>query len=159
VIPTLLHDEIGFDTASAGASSAVFQILAVVGALGVPVLAQRWRPRRIIMLISVFWLAMPVGLLLAPHLWLLWSIFGGAAQGGGITIVFIVIVRLVTSDADARRMSAFVQGGGYLLGSAGPLVVGTLHEATGAWIAPLLVVVVSVLVLAVAGSVSARDVD
>jgi CP family cyanate transporter-like MFS transporter len=158
-IPTLLHDEIGFDRASAGASSAVFQVLAVVGALGVPVLAQRWRPRRIIMLISVFWLAMPIGLLLAPQLWLLWSIFGGAAQGGGITIVFIVIVRLVSSDADARRMSAFVQGGGYLLGSAGPLVVGGLHEATGAWTVPLIVVVVSVLVLAVAGSTAARDVD
>ncbi|KQO63821.1 MFS transporter [Curtobacterium sp. Leaf261] len=158
-IPTLLHDEIGFDTASAGASSAVFQILAVVGALGVPILAGRWRPRRIIMLISVFWLAMPVGLLVAPHLWLLWSIFGGAAQGGGITIVFIVIVRLVTNDGDARRMSAFVQGGGYLLGSAGPLVVGTLHEATGSWTLPLVAVVVSVLVLGVVGSISARDVD
>ncbi|MFZ7087166.1 CynX/NimT family MFS transporter [Curtobacterium sp. RRHDQ10] len=158
-IPTLLHDEIGFDTASAGASSSVFQVLAVVGALGVPVLAQRWRPRRIILLISVFWLAMPIGLLVAPHLWLLWSIFGGAAQGGGITIVFIVIVRLVSNDGDARRMSAFVQGGGYLLGSAGPLVVGSLHEASGSWTVPLLVVVMSVLVLAVAGSVAARDVD
>jgi len=158
-IPTLLHDEIGFDTASAGASSSVFQIVAVVGALGVPILATRWRPRRIIVLISVFWMAMPVGLLLAPQLWLLWSIFGGAAQGGGITIVFIVIVRLVTNDGDARRLSALVQGGGYLLGSTCPLVAGSLHEATGGWTAPLLVVVAAVLVLGVVGSIAARDVD
>lgn len=158
-IPTLLHDEIGFSKESSGASSSVFQILAVVGALGVPVLASRWRPRAIIALVAFFWLAMPLGLLFAPQLWLLWSVLGGAAQGGGITIIFIVIVRIVSSDADARRMSAFVQGGGYLLGSAGPLVAGSLHGATGAWTAPLLVVLVAVLTLGIVGTVAARRVS
>jgi CP family cyanate transporter-like MFS transporter len=157
-IPTLLHDEIGFSRESSGASSSVFQILAVVGALGVPVLATRWRPRAIIALVAFLWLAMPLGLLFAPQLWLLWSVLGGAAQGGGITIVFIVIVRIVTSDADARRMSAFVQGGGYLIGSAGPLVAGSLHGATGDWTAPLLVVLGAVLTLGIAGSIAARRV-
>lgn len=158
-IPTLLHDEIGFSKASSGASSSVFQILAVVGALGVPLLATRWRPRAIIALVGFLWLAMPLGLLIAPQLWLLWSVLGGAAQGGGITVIFIVIVRIVSSDADARRMSAFVQGGGYLLGSAGPLVAGALHGATGDWTAPLLVVLVSVLTLGVVGTIAARRVS
>lgn len=158
-IPTLLHDEIGFSKASSGASSSVFQILAVVGALGVPILAAKWRPRAIIALVAFLWLAMPLGLLLAPQLWLLWSVLGGAAQGGGITVIFIVIVRIVSSDADARRMSAFVQGGGYLIGSAGPLVAGSLHGATGDWTAPLLVVLVAVLTLGVVGTIAARRVS
>nr|WP_123294623.1 MULTISPECIES: MFS transporter [unclassified Curtobacterium] len=158
-IPTLLHDEIGFSKASSGASSSVFQILAVVGALGVPLLAAKWRPRAIIALVAFLWLAMPLGLLFAPQLWLLWSVLGGAAQGGGITVIFIVIVRIVSSDADARRMSAFVQGGGYLIGSAGPLVAGALHGATGDWTAPLLVVLVSVLTLGVVGTLAARRVS
>lgn len=158
-IPTLLHDEIGFSKASSGASSSVFQILAVVGALGVPILAAKWRPRAIIALVAFLWLAMPLGLLFAPQLWLLWSVLGGAAQGGGITVIFIVIVRIVSSDADARRMSAFVQGGGYLLGSAGPLVAGSLHGATGDWTAPLLVVLGAVLVLGVVGTFAARRVS
>jgi len=158
-IPTLLHDEIGFSKASSGASSSVFQILAVVGALGVPVLASKWRPRAIISLVAFLWLAMPLGLLFAPQLWLLWSVLGGAAQGGGITVIFIVIVRIVSSDADARRMSAFVQGGGYLIGSAGPLVAGSLHGATGDWTAPLLVVLVAVLTLGVVGTFAARRVS
>ncbi|WIE74029.1 MFS transporter [Curtobacterium sp. MCJR17_020] len=158
-IPTLLHDEIGFSKASSGASSSVFQILAVVGALGVPLLAAKWRPRAIIALVAFLWLAMPLGLLFAPQLWLLWSVLGGAAQGGGITVIFIVIVRIVSSDADARRMSAFVQGGGYLIGSAGPLVAGALHGATGDWTAPLLVVLVSVLTLGFVGTIAARRVS
>ncbi|SDQ17754.1 MFS transporter, CP family, cyanate transporter [Curtobacterium sp. UNCCL20] len=157
-IPTLLHDEIGFSKASSGASSSVFQILAVVGALGVPVLASKWRPRAIIALVAFLWLAMPLGLLFAPQLWLLWSVLGGAAQGGGITVIFIVIVRIVSSDADARRMSAFVQGGGYLIGSAGPLVAGSLHGATGDWTAPLLVVLAAVLTLGIVGTFAARRV-
>lgn len=158
-IPTLLHDEIGFSAESSGASSSVFQILAVVGALGVPVLATRWRPRAIVALVGTLWLAMPLGLLFAPQLWLLWSVLGGAAQGGGITVIFIIIVRIVTSDDDARRMSAFVQGGGYLIGSAGPLVAGSLHGATGDWTAPLLVVLVAVLTLGVVGTLAARRVS
>jgi CP family cyanate transporter-like MFS transporter len=158
-IPTLLHDEIGFSKASSGASSSVFQILAVVGALGVPLLATRWRPAPIIAVVGTLWLAMPLGLLFAPQLWLLWSVLGGAAQGGGITVIFIVIVRIVSSDADARRMSAFVQGGGYLLGSAGPLVAGALHGATGTWTAPLLVVLVAVLTLGIVGTFAARRVS
>jgi MFS transporter, CP family, cyanate transporter len=155
-IPTLLHDRIGFDASSAGASSSVFQIMAVVGALGVPVLATRWRPRTIIALIALCWLAMPLGLLFAPQLWLVWEIIGGAAQGGGITIIFVIVVRLVSNDDDARRTSALVQGGGYLLASAGPLVMGGLHGATGSWTPSLLVVLVAVLVLGVVGYVAAR---
>ncbi|WP_066517266.1 MFS transporter [Curtobacterium ammoniigenes] len=157
-IPTLLHDRIGFNPASAGASSSVFQILAVVGALGVPALATRWRPRAIIALIAVLWVAMPLGLLLAPHLWLVWEILGGAAQGGGITVIFIVIVRLVSNDDQARRTSAVVQGGGYLIGAAGPLVMGGLHEASNAWTVPLLVVFAATILLGVAGTAASRSV-
>ena len=157
-MPTLLADEVGLTREGAGASSAVFQILAVVGALGVPLLALRVRPAVVIGLVAVLWTAMPLGLLFAPQAWLLWSIIGGAAQGGGITIVFIVIVRMATTDTDARRLSALVQGGGYALAALGPLAIGGLHDASGAWTVPLLAVFASVLVLGVSGVLSSRRV-
>ena len=56
-------------------------------------------------------------------------------------------------------MSALVQGGGYIVAATGPLVVGAVHEATGGWTAPLLVVLAAVLVLLVAGLASARTRD
>jgi len=157
-MPTLLADEVGLTREGAGASSAVFQILAVVGALGVPLLALRLRPALVIALVAVFWTAMPLGLLFAPEAWLLWSVLGGAAQGGGITIVFIIIVRMATTDTDARRLSALVQGGGYALAALGPLAIGGLHDASGAWTVPLLAVFASVLVLGVSGVLSSRRV-
>lgn len=158
-LPTLLHDSLGLSMAAAGAGSSIFQILAVVGALGVPMLAHFWRPWAIIALVGAAWVTLPIGLLVAPELWWLWSTIAGAAQGGGITIVFIVIVRLARSDTHARRLSAFVQGGGYLLASVGPSIVGAAHEATGDWLLPMLIVLTSALTLAVAGIISALRAD
>ncbi|RPE77737.1 CynX/NimT family MFS transporter [Frondihabitans sp. PhB161] len=157
-IPTLLHDEVGLSRSGAGASSSVFQILAVVGALGVPFLALRVRPVVIVGIVSALWIVMPLGLLLAPQFWLLWSISGGMAQGGGITIIFIIIVRMVTSDREARRLSALVQGGGYAIAALGPIVVGAVHDSSGTWTAPMIVVLFSVLTLGVSGVLSARRV-
>jgi len=158
-MPTLLADEVGLTREGAGASSAVFQIFAVIGALGVPVLALRVRPAVVVALVAVLWTAMPIGLLLAPEAWLAWSIVSGAAQGGGITIVFIVIVRMATTDTDARRLSALVQGGGYAIAALGPLAIGGLHDASGGWDLPLVAVLASVAVLGVSGVLSSRRVD
>ena len=69
------------------------------------------------------------GLLLAPELWWLWSSVGGIAQGGGITLIFIAIIRLARDQASAGRMSAVVQGVGYC-GSA-PLPRPSWATSTG----------------------------
>ncbi len=84
-------------------------------------------PRAIIALVAFLWLAMPLGLLFAPQLWLLWSVLGGAAQGGGITVVFH---HRRADRHERRRRPPDVRvraGGGYLIGSAGPLDAGSLH--------------------------------
>lgn len=156
-LPLLLHDELGMDPAAAGVSASVFQISAVAGAFGVPVLL-RLSPGPLPALLAVCacWTALPLGLLLAPALWPLWCALGGAAQGGGFTVVFAMVVRAARGPAEARRMSALVQGGGYLVAATGPAVVGAVHEATGAWTAPLLVVLSAIAVLTVAGSAAAR---
>ena len=157
-MPTLLRDEVGLTREAAGASSSIFQILAVVGALGVPLLALRVRPAVVIAIIAVCWTAMPLGLLFAPEMWFVWSLFGGAAQGGGITIVFIVIVRMASTDDDARRLSALVQGGGYAIASLGPLAIGALHDVSGGWQLPMVGVFLSTVVLGVSGVLSSRRV-
>ncbi|WP_299037681.1 CynX/NimT family MFS transporter [uncultured Pseudokineococcus sp.] len=154
-MPTLLADRLGQSPAEAGAASSVFQVMAVVGALGVPVLLARSSPERVLGPVGACWLALPVGLLLAPELWLVWTALGGAAQGGVFTLVFVLVVRLSSDDRQARRTSALVQGGGYALAALGPSVVGVVHDATGGWDAPLVVVAGALLVLVLAtGSVA-----
>jgi CP family cyanate transporter-like MFS transporter len=154
-LPTLVGDRLGISPQAAGAGSSLFQLLAVVGALGVPLLAGRWRPWHVMTAISLAWIVTPLGLLFAPELWIVWSSIGGAAQGGGITIIFMIIVRMSTSDAQARGLSAFVQGVGYAVAATGPIVIGAVHELSGDWIAPMIVITISVLALAGFGIASA----
>ncbi|MCM6760929.1 MFS transporter [Rathayibacter sp. ZW T2_19] len=139
-LPSLLVDRNGFSVETAGASSSVFQLAAVVGALGVPLLVRRLRPLGSIALVGSLWCTVPAGLLLAPDLWALWCALGGVAQGGGFTVVFVLVVRLSQSDAHASRLSATVQGIGYAVAATAPTVLGFAHDASGGWDAPLLLV-------------------
>jgi len=155
-LPTLLADENEMSKSAAGVSSSLFQVLAVVGALAVPPLVAWWRsPALVLLAVSVAWATLPIGLLVAPSLWALWCCLAGVAQGGGITVLFIAIVRRSRDLTENRRLSAMVQGGGYTVAATGPLLLGAAHDVTGGWTVPLLVILGSVTVLAVAGTAAA----
>ena len=58
------------------------------------------------------------------------------------------MLRARTPDV-ARRLSGTVQSAGYLIGAAGPFVLGALRDATRSWTASLLALLVAVAVMAV----------
>ena len=149
--PTILEDKVGLSVTAAGSSSSIFQIAAVVGALGVPLLSTRIGIPRTFVLVAILWMSCPVGLLLDPSAWFVWGFFGGVAQGGGITIVFMLIVQLALNGTHARGLSAMIQGVGYALGATSATLLGAAHDATGAWTLPLSIVVVSTMVFSAAG--------
>lgn len=156
-LPTLLADEQGMSRAAAGAASSVFQISAVIGAFATPVLINRFGGPLVAFLVNgVLWASLPLGLLVASDLWPLWSALGGAAQGGGFTCVFTVVVLRAKSLRENRQLSAVVQTGGYATGSLGPVVIGALHESTGSWSVPLLVATGALVMLTVLGALSSR---
>ncbi len=154
-LPTMLTDLLGLDAAGAGAGASLFQGPAIAGALAVPLLARRLRTRTLLWLTVAAWAALPAGLLLAPAWWVAWVTLGGVAQGAGITVIFLILVRLGGSGRQAGQLSAMVQGGGYLVAAAGPVALGTLHDVSGSWTLPLLAVCVSIAALAVAGTIAA----
>jgi MFS transporter, CP family, cyanate transporter len=157
-LPMLLRDELGMDPAAAGVSSSIFQVAAVVGALGVPVLLRGSAgPRPVVLLVAAAWIALPVGMLLAPHAWAVWCGLAGAAQGGGFTVIFAAAARLARDTTDNRRISALVQGGGYLVAATAPAVLGAVHEATAGWTGPLLIVLATVTVFGVATTAAAGN--
>jgi len=154
-LPALLADTRGLSLASSGASASLFQVAAVIGAFGVPLLAARapaWVP---VALIGALWITLPIGLMLAPGWFIAWSLIGGAAQGGGFTAIFSIVARVARSSAEAARMSARVQGIGYLAATIGPPLAGGLNTATGAWTAPLLLVLAATVVFTVGGVLAA----
>ena len=157
-LPSLLSDELGMSPAAAGAGSSLFQILAIVGGLGVPLAARFASTTAVGLALGLLWLTVPVGLLLAPELWWLWCSFGGVAQGGGITLIFLAIIRLARDQASAARMSAVVQGTGYSFGAVAPTLLGYVHGTTGAWTGPLLMILCSVAAFILGTALSLRKV-
>lgn len=157
-LPSLLADEIGLDRSAAGAGSSLFQILAIAGGLGVPLVARFASPTAVSLVLGALWLTVPLGLLLAPELWWLWSSLGGVAQGGGITLIFIAVIRLARDQASAGRMSAVVQGAGYCFGAAAPTLLGFVHGLSGSWTGPLLMILASVAMFILGCALSLRHI-
>lgn len=155
-LPSLLTDSQGLDTAGSGATASLFQVAAIVGALGVPLLAARTRPWVPLAAVAALWLSLPLGLLLAPEAYVLWSLTGGVAQGGGFTAIFSIIARLASTDREAAAGSASVQTGGYLAATVAPPAAGWLHTSTEGWTAPILLILVAALAFTVAGLLAAR---
>ncbi|WP_284979445.1 MFS transporter [Arthrobacter sp. fls2-241-R2A-200] len=155
-LPSFLSDELAMGTAQAGAGSSLFQIFAIVGGLGVPLLARFASTTTVAVTLSALWLTVPVGLLLAPGWWWLWSSLGGVAQGGGITVIFIAIIKFARDQASAGKMSAVVQGVGYCFAALAPTVVGYVHSVSGGWTVPLLVILFSVIAFCVCTTLSVR---
>lgn len=153
-LPSVLADEIGAGDA-AGALAGVFQISAIVGAIGVPLLSRRLPEWAVVGFVGVAWVSFPVLLLVAPEAFGIGAVIGGAAQGGGFAAIFTIIARVGRSDRESAGMSAWVQGLGYTVAAIGPTLLGAVHDATGAWTAPLLIVVGSTSTFALAGTAAA----
>jgi CP family cyanate transporter-like MFS transporter len=156
-LPQLLRDDLGMPPASAGAAASVFQVAALGGAFGVPVLLRYAGARTTVLVVGATWTTIPLGLLLAPSAWAVWCIVGGFAQGGGLVVIFSLAVRAARDTAENRRFSALVQGGGYTVAAAAPPVLGAVHTATGHWTAPLVVVLAAIALFAAAGFAAARS--
>lgn len=156
-LPTLLSDAMGLAAAASGATASLFQVAAIVGAFGVPVISLRARkPWVPVAVMGVLWIILPLGLLLAPEAYVLWSIVGGIAQGGGFTAIFSIIARVDITDAQAASGSAWVQTGGYLVATLTPPLAGWLNATSGGWTAPLLLVLILTLMFCAGGLLAAR---
>src|SRR5690606_27842660 len=131
----------------------------IVSALVVPMFLARRVPARAVFLVLVaLWLALPLGMILAPAGWPVWVTSAGLAQGGLYTVVISVVLQRAGSVADARRSSAAVQSSGYVIAATGPSVLGQLYAASGAWTVPMLTLVGAFCLAAVSGSFAMRPV-
>ena len=111
-LPTLVADTLGVGQAAAGALASIFQGMGIVGAFLVPLLARFAPPVVPAAVVCFCWLALSVGLLLAPGAFVIWVGFGAIAHAGGFVVIFTLLVGVARSDAEAAGMSALVQGGG-----------------------------------------------
>ncbi|MBE4693206.1 MFS transporter [Brevibacterium casei] len=155
-LPSILADTARLDPALAGGTASLFQVSAIVGAFGVPLLAARSRPWVPVAIVAALWLSLPLGMLRAPDAYVVWAVTGGIAQGGGFTAILSIIARTAGSDRETASGSARVQGGGYLAATLAPPFAGWLATVTHGWVVPQLLVLAATLSFTVAGLLAAR---
>jgi CP family cyanate transporter-like MFS transporter len=68
-----------------------------------------------------------------------WTLLFGLGQGTALGLAIYFTAARAPDPVTSASLSAFTQGGGYLVATAGPLVIGFLHAVTGAWTVPVLV--------------------
>lgn len=86
---------------------------------------------------------------------LLWSILIGLGMSVFSLALSIVALRARTGE-DTAALSGMAQGLGYLLAAAGPFLFGLLHDLTGGWTVPLVMLIGVLLVQIVVGALAGR---
>jgi len=142
-LPTIFQDR-GDSAVTAGNLLALMGVGNLATSLLVPVLAQRRPSQRGLVVPGLIGTAAG----LAGCLWAplgsapFWVLVLGVSQGSCLGLAIFFMLARAPDAGVAASLSAFAQSVGYLVASAGPLVVGLLHSATGSWNLPLALLLV-----------------
>jgi len=142
-LPTIFQDR-GDSAVTAGNLLALMGVGNLATSLLVPVLAHRRPSQRGLVVPSLIGTAAG----LAGCLWAplgsapLWVLVLGVSQGSCLGLAIFFMLARAPDAGVAASLSAFAQSVGYLVASAGPLLVGLLHSATGSWNLPVALLLV-----------------
>jgi CP family cyanate transporter-like MFS transporter len=156
-LPAVLGAE-GMAPGPAGVVLSLMMLFGIPTGLVVPVLAARLRTQSLLILVVTLDAVIGVaGLLAAPSLAWLWAIIIGIGTGSAFPIAITLLSLRSDDSATAARLSGMAQTAGYLLAGTGPLTFGLLHDLTGDWDVPLVVLLILLLAQAGIGWLAGRD--
>lgn len=146
-IPLILADK-GLNHADAGWMLSLMQLIGMPATFVIPILAGKRSSQRGLA-------ALTSTLIIVGYLLLLFGGEGlvavsmivlGLGVGGGFGLALMFFALRTQSSGQAAELSGMAQAVGYLLAASGPLLIGWIHDWTGGWTVPL------VLVLAVSAA-------
>lgn len=125
----------GWGVAESGSLVAAMAVAQAVSALGLPMLAARYRDRRP-------WLYATLGMQAAGFAGLaflptqapvVWAALCGAGLGGSFALALVTALDHLPRPEEAGALTALMQGGGFLLAALAPLAMALLHGWTGSF--------------------------
>lgn len=100
--------------------------------------------------------AVTASVLISP-LGLLWTSLIGLGSGGSIVLALALLGLRTHHHGQSASLCGMAQSMGYLLAATGPIVISILHDATDAWVLPLVVLLCVVAAQVVFGVLGGRD--
>jgi MFS transporter, CP family, cyanate transporter len=156
-LPAVLVDR-GFDPAAAGWMLSLASVAGIVGATVAPVLATRGREQRAlsVTITAVAGLGL-LGVFAVTGIEVVAVVLLGAGQSAALGLALTLVALRAPDAAHAAQLSGMAQSVGYVVAATGPFAVGALHDATGGWAVPLVLLLVVLAVQGTAGVLAARD--
>jgi CP family cyanate transporter-like MFS transporter len=156
-LPTIEQSR-GVPASTAGLHLSIFLLVSVFASLATGGLLHRGSDQRLVSFgSSALTFATFLGLAMAPHLTLVWVLFGALGCGSLIVIALSLFSLRTVNYPQAAALSGMAQSVGYGLGAAGPVMFGGLRDLSGGWTLPLLVTAGIMALLAVTGVLAGRD--
>jgi len=155
-----IYREHGYSPAAAGFLLSLLGLVQIPVTLVLPGFATRApnQVRHIVVATALLGAGL-AGVLLAPTAApYLWVVLAGIGSGSCFALALALFVLRARRVHDTARLSAMAQTVGYLISACGPLLFGLVHEFTGSWTAPLLLLVVLLVPLLWCGVLAGRPV-
>jgi CP family cyanate transporter-like MFS transporter len=149
---------VGISASRAGTYLLVFQVVAVATNLGSASFIKRAHNQVALgFACGLLLLIGSAGLMLAPSWSLLWLISSGLGAGIAMVTSLSLFALRTQHHQQAAELSGMAQFVGYAGAALGPLLFGVVHDATGGWMLPLLMLTgCSVLVIVFASLAGRR---
>jgi len=153
-----IEQSTGVDAETAGFHQLLLNALGIAGSLLVATIVPRLADQRFIVAACTALSAIAiVGVMTDPALNALWISIGGLGLGASFVLAVSLFGLRTAHHTQTAALSGMAQSVGYLLAATGPLLIGILHDTTGAWTAALFVLLGLLVVQFVVGMFAGRD--
>jgi CP family cyanate transporter-like MFS transporter len=153
-----IETDAGISETAAGTHQFLLNGFGILGSIVCSALIARLRDQRFLgMAVGVTLMIATLGILFAPGVTVIWSIFAGIGGGAGIVLALSLFGLRTSDHTRAASLSGMAQSVGYLLAAAGPVAVGALHDAMDSWTSALIVLLVIEVLLVLSGYLAGRD--
>ncbi|MED1780274.1 MFS transporter [Brevibacillus fortis] len=157
-LPEILKQQ-GISSDQSGWLLSIMQLALLPFTFVVPIIAGRMSSQRSLVTITTILLFIgTLGLLYgSPNLIVLWIIVLGIGGGFAFSLAMMFFGLRTENAQQAAELSGMAQSVGYLLAAIGPTLFGYLHDVTGSWTIPLLILVCASALLFIFGLGAARN--
>lgn len=158
-IPEVLKSD-GMSANRAGWMLSLLQFSQMPMTFIIPILADRVKSQRTIVLGVVLLFVLGYGGVLVGGTAFtpLWMILIGIAGGAAFGLAMMFFTLRTHTPQQAAELSGMAQSLGYALAAVGPVLFGSLHDLSGNWTTPMIILFVAIALLLVSGLQAGKNV-
>lgn len=157
--PSMMADLAGTSAARSGVVLFIYQLFVLGSVMLTPLLMQRMRDQRLIGTgLALLILLGFCGLYGDSAHALAWMIVMGLGAGGSLVLSITLFSLRVVSVAQSVALSGMAQAVGYTMAAIVPIFIGFIHDATGSWTPPLVLMMALALLQMGMGFMAGRPV-